>query len=182
MIDRFSLLPLAARRAIALSVVILGVAVPALVGAVLVLSLLERQAERDEVMGEATRLHAALQARLDALGPSGPAPARGAGAAQTALIETAAAITDQLTGAPVSVAIGTPREARLRGVSEIRLEVALTGAPDAIADALAQLEKDVETGAARVFLVSLAAEDADLVEARMVFVGTVQESGQELGP
>jgi hypothetical protein len=173
MIERLSLLPLAARRAIALSVVILGVAVPLLVGAVLVLSLLERQAERDEVVGEATRLHAALQARLDALGPSGPAPAQDADAAQMALIETAAAITDQLTGAPVSVAIGAPQEARIRGVSQIRLEVALTGAPAAVADALAR----IDTGEARVFLVSLEAEGADLVEARMVFARTVRESG-----
>ncbi|MEQ8435836.1 MAG: hypothetical protein RIA71_16520 [Oceanicaulis sp.] len=188
MIARLSLLPLACRRAIAASLVILGVALPVLVGAVLVASLIDRNAERRELMAETTRLHAALQARLDALGPSGPAPVRSAEIAQTALIETAAGIADQLSDAPLSVAIGAPQEALIRGVSEIRLEVMLTGAPDAVADALARLETGVEaggagveTGAARVFLFTLAAVDEGLVEARFVFARTIQEPGPETG-
>ncbi|MGX6648971.1 hypothetical protein ACWCOP_13620 [Maricaulaceae bacterium MS644] len=175
MIARLSLLPLAARRAIAVSLVILGVAAPLLVALVLVLSLVERSAARGEVMAETTRLHAALQDRLDALGPSGPAPARTADMAQTALIETAAGIAGEFSDAPVSFAIGAPQEARLRGVSEIRLEIALTGAPDAVADALARLE----TREARVFLFTLSAVDEDLVQARIVLVRTVQEAGQD---
>jgi hypothetical protein len=172
MIARLSLLPLVARRVVALCAVILGLALPVLVIAVLVLSLIERGAERGEGMAETTRLHAALQARLDALGPSGPAPARDAEMAQAVLIEIAAAIADQLRDGPVSIAIAAPQEVLLRGVSEIRLEVALTGAPDAVAAALAR----IETGEARVFLFSLRAEGADLVEARMVFVRTVQDA------
>lgn len=178
MIARLSLLPDAARRVIAGGAVLLGVAAPVLVCVVLILSLIERSAERDAVMAETTRLHAALQARLDALGPSGPAPALTAELALAALIEIAGAITDQLDDAPVSVAVGAPQDAQMRGVSEIRLAVALIGAPDAVADALAR----IETGEARVFLFTLGAEDAEQVEARITFTRTVRDPDRESAP